>query len=570
MAHRSPGAFFCRNALTLSKTERMRLTGVIDRHVADVTVLVGADKISCNLYISGSLARGEPCVEITRGEVRLHSDVDWVLVGELPPPPLGAIEKCLNARFPAMRDTLYFLPASNISRLFSASACDLMQGMTWPLAQSFELDAPVLPRIGAAEMMEVVVYQIAGALSADQPAQTVRDVSFWSSGPAYQRLKAVVDMMRAMAVVAGGRATLSEAWRLRDHARMRQVFDACDIWSAASEREAWVGTTAFTTEDLARWLRKLLVALLPAPIVSLPALIESYRARLYRDASVLHLYPLLVLIEGTWATASDREFPVLSALHSDITNNLLELVEAGEIGAASNFPVAANHRLKSAYISDMITRKDCGGAIWHWAEAGGAVPTMTRDINICTLGPAGTDAATLAYSLTDQVRLVDDFRTAMHAAVKSGCLALVPCGAVSPRSTIEVQSQLNGWVDLNFEFCEDLLIVATLVRSTKPMSVALRVGLSAPRCIGLHPSTEFFARRHFPDASLKYFANKVAAVDACACGEVDGCVGSHDIIARHPDMQIFASYRPQMVWSFYGRPGSVAPASNGLSDRVFQ
>jgi hypothetical protein len=168
---------------------------------------------------------------------------------------------------------------------------------------------------------------------------------------------------------------------------------------------------------------------------------------------------------------------------------------------------------------------------------------------IYTLGPKGTDASDLALSISDDVCFVDDFRQAMESAARSDGIALVPCGAIrSPDGTVP-----DSWVDLNFDFNDQLTITDLILRRTKPMALGRHHEVSTAASIGLQPSTEVFARRHAPLVRVVYFANKVAAVRACAAREVDMCIGSEDIIREHQSLTVLAVFQPTMVWALYAR-----------------
>jgi len=174
-------------------------------------------------------------------------------------------------------------------------------------------------------------------------------------------------------------------------------------------------------------------------------------------------------------------------------------------------------------------------------------------IALATLGPAGTDAADLAIELCPWVELVESFRKAMDLATTGPFVALVPCGTGPAPGE---KSQADRWVDLVFCYTGSLEIAGVLVRRTKPMCLARRRGLSISdsKSLALHPATLSFALRYAPGVLLSFSRSKVDAVEDCAAGRVDLCIGSCDVVLRHENLEVVTVFEPQMVWTLFARP----------------
>src|SRR5687767_13397343 len=172
------------------------------------------------------------------------------------------------------------------------------------------------------------------------------------------------------------------------------------------------------------------------------------------------------------------------------------------------------------------------------------------DATIATLGPRGTDAHAVAAALSDRVLLFDSFRESLENAERHDCIALVPCGCGS----FDARA-LDRWVDLHFQFGGRLSVLGLEKRPTKRMCAAVhRDAGRAPASVGLHPATQFFARKYFPNAEVVAFETKIAAAEACAAGRVDACIGTLDIVRTFGSLRVLDSFDAEMIWILYGRP----------------
>jgi hypothetical protein len=166
---------------------------------------------------------------------------------------------------------------------------------------------------------------------------------------------------------------------------------------------------------------------------------------------------------------------------------------------------------------------------------------------IFTLGPRGTDSQAVAATLSDNVILVDSFERAVRLAIEHGAQVLIPCGYVSGTA-----SDRQNWVDLHFQFQEQLEPVRVLLRKTKPMCAAIRAGTNlSPDRVSIHPTTTALANRYFPGSEIVCASSKPAAVQACVSGETNGCIGSLDVVEEFDVLSVLAVFRPKMIWVLY-------------------
>lgn len=341
-------AFYLRNTINLSDAEKQNADTMIWNHILAAAEMIKNQVEGQNLYVSGSLARGEPSFsnEGPRG-FSLASDIDFVLVGNRRPADLGSIEENLNTNFVDFRDTLYWLPAGMIQNLYSASALDLITGMKRPVFLEFDLPLPKTFSITLAEMLEVVVYQVAGSLgSSTAKVQSNEGYRFWDQSPNYQLMKTVSDTMRALSVHLGGRPTLQSAWLLKDRNDFQSVFGAKGVERLVQARENWSDQEIYTRDDISNFVRRFLALVLSVEENDLDGIISELKARVYYHPIPLHIFPL-------------RVFEALFKLSHGSMNS--SRVNAVDSWLQSNF-----HAERSEYIEHMIRAKDAGGAIWNW------------------------------------------------------------------------------------------------------------------------------------------------------------------------------------------------------------
>ncbi|WP_120026919.1 hypothetical protein [Amycolatopsis panacis] len=179
------------------------------------------------------------------------------------------------------------------------------------------------------------------------------------------------------------------------------------------------------------------------------------------------------------------------------------------------------------------------------------VPERYRQASVTTLGPAGTDAESLASSLFSDVRLAGTFREAMAATCRDGGCALVPAGYVHR----DADGVAETWADLHFGFLGRLRMVALWEQETKTMCLAvnsrLGPGNEPPATLTIHPSTLAFAHLYAPGAALSFVRAKPLAAQAAAAGETAGCIASIDVVNGLAGLSVLEEFTPTMVWCLY-------------------
>ncbi|MFE9606858.1 hypothetical protein [Streptomyces hokutonensis] len=121
-----------------------------------------------NIYISGSLARGEPTVcRLSSNGYRLVSDIDLLAVvkeGSTHEHPITGLESHLRRTCPGLKPTVYVVPCSGIGALRSFFARDLSVAFDRPLAETYPLAAPAVPYVGQEEQFEVLIHHLSAWL----------------------------------------------------------------------------------------------------------------------------------------------------------------------------------------------------------------------------------------------------------------------------------------------------------------------------------------------------------------------------------------------------------------------
>lgn len=170
---------------------------------------------------------------------------------------------------------------------------------------------------------------------------------------------------------------------------------------------------------------------------------------------------------------------------------------------------------------------------------------------VATLGPAGTDAETMARQLTQDVVLCDSFSAAMDHAITNGTQALIACGY----KEIAGKRIVDTWVDLHFRSYGKVKIVNTYCRKTKPMCIAKRRGCENPGSIVIHPATESFVplAPWKKNLEVSYVNAKPKAAEQAADGLFDSCIASCDVVKQYNNLEIVKVLEPQMVWALYER-----------------
>lgn len=169
---------------------------------------------------------------------------------------------------------------------------------------------------------------------------------------------------------------------------------------------------------------------------------------------------------------------------------------------------------------------------------------------IFTLGPRGTDAIDLAERITTGSVISSlSFREALEGALAVNALALVPCGLVQRGN----EKADDCWADLHFEFSNRMQVAEILHCRIKPLSIARNRHSKHKASIALHPTTKGLLKEvKIDDLNVVETTSKVSAVEMCASGSVEYCLGSGDIIKKFKHLEVNFNYKVRsMIWVVY-------------------
>jgi hypothetical protein len=367
-------AWTTRNVMFHDATERARAEHLLTRHIDHAVTTIVQCLPEANVYLSGSLARGEPAFRHVGDHLAgLQSDLDFVLVGEVTATRLKAVEHQLNASFPGFRDTLYAFTPEQVPRLRSASARDLRLGLCRPLHEICRLE-PLDPfPIDPTHALEILVYQLVAAL-ADRHEdahsnETRRDVGgVWHSDRPYRLHKVAVEALRvatsALRVPFSEALTFRAVYEHRGGPAFRAIAPEARIVALLSERERWTGGTVGWSEALGLMVHRAVAVTLERPRAEPLDALEDIAARVYDLNRPMHTYAVAAL------TAFYLAFP---RFHHELrgleTMLLARLSDSWPVPTDAGSLAAAVVALRWEYVRRLMTLKDSGVALW--SKAGG-------------------------------------------------------------------------------------------------------------------------------------------------------------------------------------------------------
>lgn len=172
---------------------------------------------------------------------------------------------------------------------------------------------------------------------------------------------------------------------------------------------------------------------------------------------------------------------------------------------------------------------------------------------IYTLGPQGTDAHTVAQTLSQHVELCPSFPEAMQAGYATNSRTLI-CAGYTHRS--DLGEVIDVWVDLHFKWFGRMDLTNVYMRAVKPMAIGGRTDAAGSQrpLLAAHSSTQYLVPESYSEAQLLFTQSKPKAVNMVANGQADYCLGSKDVIDSTPNVEILHNIgSPPMVWCLYER-----------------
>lgn len=181
-------------------------------------------------------------------------------------------------------------------------------------------------------------------------------------------------------------------------------------------------------------------------------------------------------------------------------------------------------------------------------------------IGIATLGPEGSDSQMAAleirnmmfvYRSQEPIHLLPSFKEARDFAIENDTYFLIPA-AFSARDLDG--KVLDTWGDWHFRE-EDMNIRYSFLVPLQEMAIAKRKDVGDLKSIVLHPATEVFAQKYFPEVEKIYSKSKPIAVKDCSEGIADLCIGSVPVIERFDNLEIVKKViekdQKMMLWAVY-------------------
>lgn len=193
-------------SLCVPAAARERVDEEIREYVTTIREYFAQNRVGdANLYLGGSLARGEPSVRPGPDGPRLASDLDLIVVTpeDLPAAhPARGLDDHLRSRHPGLQVLTLFVRAGDLPRAASLHGLDLWHGLRCPLVCSFEVHRPAAPpRVGLRQRLEVLAHQAGLALMT--PAETSTWYLFRTER-AVHRLKLRLESLRCLLPQRGG------------------------------------------------------------------------------------------------------------------------------------------------------------------------------------------------------------------------------------------------------------------------------------------------------------------------------------------------------------------------------
>lgn len=365
-----------KRSIFLTSSQKYSVNTRINKHLSLVRGRLLRLLQKANLYVSGSLALGEPAFS-DRETLTLRSDIDLLIISDGPRPSLEGHEKLLQQLSPDYRDTLYWLPASVLSRLQSPSARNLFEGMRQPLHEAVSIAPPPPMPLDPVHFLPSIIYQIVGVWYGGQAGAPVKSPSsalIWHQPPSYHLLKLGAELLKFCACLVGGpyRSSIRDAYDLRAQPQMRHIIDPQTL-----EQVVWSRESGAECDGLEETTRRLLGAALRQAARIDDAddfeLVETYFRLVYNRPGLVYLFGPIVL--STYF-AEDRTAPQASRL-LDFTSTLLrrladdplldeELQTSLRHVSLDSTEAAGNFigKLKGPYIREKLRLKDSGVKLW--------------------------------------------------------------------------------------------------------------------------------------------------------------------------------------------------------------
>lgn len=154
-----------RNSINISKDKKYLLNRRLNAFFEQVVKELDSLKIPYNLYLSGSLARGEPSILCLGEECKLISDIDFVLVVKKTHIKLDRLDKCLKKlkmKYIKIDFSILVLDVEKLNNTQSTFGRDLRISFKFPIRKMMEIEKNFvsLSPNASIDYFECFIYQV--------------------------------------------------------------------------------------------------------------------------------------------------------------------------------------------------------------------------------------------------------------------------------------------------------------------------------------------------------------------------------------------------------------------------
>lgn len=154
---------YAEKSIFLSKKQKNEVNNMLVNTFNRVGDYLSGYKCEANLYLSGSLARKEPCIKTIKNRVELTSDIDYVIVCKHmeDDAKFVHITREVNKLCPDFQNSFVVIDEDKIQRIQSFFSRDLSLTFEKPLYKSFDLATIPSYRVDSLNCIESITTQLA-------------------------------------------------------------------------------------------------------------------------------------------------------------------------------------------------------------------------------------------------------------------------------------------------------------------------------------------------------------------------------------------------------------------------
>ncbi|HDR8040753.1 TPA: hypothetical protein QCZ17_003015 [Bacillus cereus] len=187
---------YCENSVFLKEDEKKILNKKLNTFFKEISDELQYRRLDINLYVGGSLARKEPSITYANNSLKLHSDIDFILV----------YKNCTEMELkeftdwainynPEMNSTFQVLPYNNLPYITGCFAYDFLKLAENPIFQSFEVQLPT-PNLTKRFLIENIIHQFSGFFLYPHNEKNINKAIFRAEHK-YHKIKVVLESLRS-------------------------------------------------------------------------------------------------------------------------------------------------------------------------------------------------------------------------------------------------------------------------------------------------------------------------------------------------------------------------------------